>query len=303
MILMYEDTNLTEFVDITACEHRDASGGRSDCLALEMEHAETWYRWGPSADERIEALLNGYSTGTLYLSALLPENGRFRLLATGIPRAARQKDTASYTDITLSGLLERAAAACGMGWTLYGLPDLRYAFLMRKDEGLCGFLDRLLRAEGGCLKACGGALRAVSVAAAQALEPVAELELHPDTPTLRHRVKAGARAMGLTVRGPLGMAEARDAAVSDGPWPVLRMPVPDPVTARRWAQGTLLHLNRGAETLTLTTEFSPNYTALARVDVTGGSGMDGAWLIDEARHDLYNERTRLSLVRCVTTIE
>ena len=72
MNLIYDGTDITPFVNITRCLHRDVSSGRADTLELEMDHAETWYRWKPQTDDAIRLRHGGYDTGRLYLNSILP---------------------------------------------------------------------------------------------------------------------------------------------------------------------------------------------------------------------------------------
>ena len=96
MELYYQGVDIAYMVDITKCIHHEASGGRCDCLEIEMDHAGAWYSWGPKTDDVIVASMNGYQTGTLYLNTIIPQNGKFRILATSVPSAARRKTCATY---------------------------------------------------------------------------------------------------------------------------------------------------------------------------------------------------------------
>ena len=75
------------------------------------------------------------------------------------------------------------------------------------------------------------------------------------------------------------------------------VPARNDIQAARWARGILTHRNRKWETLTLETEFDAGFTAMARIDVTGGTDADGRWLIDEAEHDFIAETSRAVLMR------
>ena len=76
----------------------------------------------------------------------------------------------------------------------------------------------------------------------------------------------------------------------------------DNAQAGRWARGLLRAMNRKAETLIMDTVFDPTMTAMARVDVTGGTDADGSWLVEEAEHDLIDETTRVTLHRAITSV-
>ncbi len=69
--LYYEDSDITNDVDIMECVCRDVSGGRSDCLTLKMDHADKWLRWSPQKNDRLRVVRNGYDSKTMYLNTIL----------------------------------------------------------------------------------------------------------------------------------------------------------------------------------------------------------------------------------------
>ncbi len=115
MQLFYEDTDITDYVDVKSCIHRDVSGGRADGLEMVLEHAEKWFAWKPQRDDRIVVAHNGYTTGTLYLSMILPEDGKYRLTAASMPSHAKRKVWRCYEDTTIQGMMRACAAECGIG--------------------------------------------------------------------------------------------------------------------------------------------------------------------------------------------
>lgn len=104
MRLIYQGTDITDSVDIVSAVHRDVSDGRCDCLELTLDHATAWYGWGPQTDDTIQLTENGYSTGTLYLNTIVPEEDSFRILATAGKSSTRRKAWASYADKTLEDI-------------------------------------------------------------------------------------------------------------------------------------------------------------------------------------------------------
>ena len=94
MRLIYEGKDITQYADVRKCVHRDVSFGRSDSLELELEHAAIWHSWNPQQDDRLQVMHDGYDTGSLYLNTILPEKGRYRILATSLPSAAWRKNLA-----------------------------------------------------------------------------------------------------------------------------------------------------------------------------------------------------------------
>lgn len=302
--LYYEGTNITDYVNITKCIHRDVSQGRADLLDMEMDNAATWYQWGPKADDEIEVTLDGYSTGKLYLNSLRPAGESFRMLASSLPTSAKRPTWASYTYETLESIAHLMATECGMTEKLYGIDgSLRYAFLLRREEGCAAFLNRLGEWEGLAVKAVNGRLRAVSVEWAQTREAERTLWLDTEQPGVIHTIQVEKRWAGLTVCAPGIEVTARDAGVNSGTHRQIALPATNEAEAGRWARGLLLMNNRQAERLKIKTEYDPAMTALNRVDVEGTEKISGAWIVEGVQHDLKNGETETELVRCIDTVE
>jgi phage protein D len=302
--LIYQGTDITPFVDISKCVHRDVSGGRSDSVDMELEHAAAWHRWGPEIDDEIRLIQGGLDTGVMYLNTIWPEDGRYRLVATSLPAAARRKAWKSYHDMTLEDILRACAAECRMSYGLYGLEGgMRYPYLERRDEGCAAFLDRLMALEGGVFKVIGGRLCGIGILWAQEQKAARAIELTAGQEGVQHIRRDGDRWAGLTVRAPWGEAAARDSRAAGDIWPVKTdLPARDAAQAGRWARGLLMQHNRRTEQLRLNTELNTAMTAMARVDIQSGAAANGEWLADEATHDLINRKTQTALVRCITDI-
>lgn len=304
MELYWEGKDITGYVIVTKCVHRDVSHGRSDSLEIEFARAASWHRWGPETDDRIHVILDGYDTGAMYLNTILPEGDRYRIVATSLPTAANRKAWDTYRNFTLESVLNRCATECGMGAKLYGIEGgYRYPFLMRQNESCAAFLDRLGVWEGMAIKAVNGAFRGIGIEYAQKRNPILTLNITPDTTGTQYIRRKNEKRSAITVRTPYAEATARDSA-AEGGYQIIKSEIPamDAATAGRWARGLLLHCNRTAETFRMGMKFNPHMTAMARVDITGGTDADGEWIVDEALHDLKNGSTEIKLFKCITTI-
>lgn len=304
MELYYEGKNITQYADITKCIHRDMGHGRTDCLEMELEHAADWYRWGPKRDDRIAIYKDGYTTGTMYLNAVIPMDGKYRILATGLPSAARRKSWRSYENGTLQGIAATCAAECGMTSSLHGMNGhVRYPYLIRREEGPAAFMDRLLGWEGAVLKTMNGCFTCIDISYAQSLPATRKLTLKADDAGVRHLRRDDLKLAKMVLNTPYGSATATDTAVENGIYEMITdLPVQGYAEASRWARGLLLCRNRQAEELTLNTEFNAAYTAMVRIDIDSDSETAGEWIIDEAEHDLILGKSHLKLLRCITSI-
>ncbi|MGN0996556.1 MAG: hypothetical protein ACI4PG_06585, partial [Candidatus Ventricola sp.] len=258
MQLIYEGVDITDSVDIVSGVHLDAADGRADRLDMTMEHADTWFRWGPREDDELEIVHGGYRTGKLYLNAVIPEGGRFRVAATSAPSAARRKRTRCYEDMTFYQIMDECAAECRMGFAAYGMDkDMTYRYLSRTEQTGMASADWLCRMEGAVLKLYDGQFVAIGIADAQKREAVQTIALESGQEGTYYRRRAGERLRGIRLITPHADGSAQDDGADGEDWETRAdLPVHDDRQAGRWAAGMLLHHNRMTETLELTTGFS-----------------------------------------------
>lgn len=303
MKIIYENTDISKNVQVRHCIVRDTAGERCDSLELEMEDAGKWFRWEPKRDDRIRVTHQDYDAGEMYLHSILPADGRFLIRATALPCAARNRIYRSYTGKTLEEIMSSCGASSGMGSRIYGLDGkTKIPYVQQEDESCAAFLSRLLRMEGAELKCVDGRLTAIGILYAQERNAHQTIRLSADQAGIELQ-KTGEKARTLTVRTPFASCTASDEGVSVG-IQILRndLPARTRLPAGRWARGLLLAHNRRCETLCLQSEFNQGFTAMTRIDVTGGTAMDGNWLIADAEHDLIEGTSKVRMHRCISTI-
>ena len=302
--LTWNGTDITGYCNITGCVHREAAGGKSDTLELQLDRAATWYRWGPEEGDTISADMDGYSTGDLYLTAIIPNGDQYRLIASGMKGAANRKAWDSFENKTFKEILDRCAAEIGMTGKIYGTDErLLEPYCLRKNEGVGKFLNRIAVMEGFKLKTWNGALRAIYLPWAEEQEPAQLMEINSKTSGVTYRRRKSAAWTGLTVKSPQVSALARDTGVSGNNMPVITgLPATTAAEAGRWARNLLKDHNRQTEELRLEQRLNAKLGALTRIDITGETDASGAWIVEEAEHDLKNKSTSALLYRVTDTI-
>lgn len=304
MRILYENTDITDSVMVRACVVREACGERCDSLRIEFDGAGRWMRWAPEVGDRIRVTQDGYDSGELILNSVTPREGRYAIYAASLPVTARKKVWRSYCGMTVSEIAWIAANMSGMGARLYGMEDgAEIGYIEQEDESAPKFLNRLCRLEGAVLRCAGGKFHLVDLKYAQARKPSWAVELRADQAGTDYR-REGMALRALTARSANAEATARDANVGEQhvwaveDWPQIRTRE----QAGRWARGLLADRNRRSECLSIEVSFNPALTALARVDVTGGTDHDGEWIVEEAEHDLFGGWSTAKMRRCVTGI-
>ena len=184
--LIYEGVDITAFVDISECVHRDAAAGRLSSLDIALDGAVEWDGWAPKRGDTVQVELNEYSTGIMYVRAPGPDDGLFRVTAASATDAIFARAWASFEDRTLGQIMRAMAAECGMDWGLFGVSESRkYSYITRNNESCALFLSRLLTAEGATLKCDNGKLLGIGLAYVAGLPIARSLEIAPDQSAFR----------------------------------------------------------------------------------------------------------------------
>ncbi len=304
MEIYYQGKDITGFVIVRRCVARDTAGGRCDSLEIEFENAEKWYGWEPEEDDKILVAHDGYDTGIQYVNTILPEDGRFRIIATALPCKSRRKQYRSFAGKTVEEIMQSAAMACGMDYALFGIDGKTIIpYIQQENEGSAAFLNRLLTCEGATLKCVNGKLTAIGLLYAQARRAHQTVELRADQRGAEYR-RSGAKLHSLTVKTPYADASATDESVptNHSTETVAEHPALNNIQAGRWARGLLLARNRTCESVILQSEFNRGLTAMTRIDITGSTDATGEWLIETAEHDFINKKSSVLMHRCIETI-
>lgn len=309
MEIYYQGTDITDVAQVRACTVRDTCGAKCDGLEISLEDAESWMRWQPQTDDEIRVALDGYNSGTMYVNTVWPEDGEYTILASALPCVARRREYRTYAGKTVEAIVRECANNSNMGYALYGGDgNTVIPYIRQENESAAAFLDRLAAAEGAKLKCAERMYWLIDILTAQATPAVRLIELTAESRGAVY-THSGRRLKTLTVISALATGNATDSAAEEHSQnltiygaPVSGNALQAQVQAGRTARALLLQQNRESETLKLETVFDPALTAMARIDITGGTDADGEWIVDTAEHDLVNKTSKTRLVRCIRTI-
>lgn len=305
MEIMYEGTNITNKVDVRSCVSTDTCGERCDSLDIEFQYSPGWYKWDPKEDDRIQITHNGYDTGIMYVNTILPEDNRYRIIATSLPCKSRSNEWKSFYKKSISEIMGICASSAGMGQALFGVNGgTVIEYIERRNETSAKFLSRLMEMEGAVLKCVNGKLTGIGILYAQGLPAQQTIHFNSEQLNTLYTVN-GSALKSVTIATPKGTGVATDSAVS-GTHSKLKLtdclPVADSGQAKRWAKGKLLNFNRLCESVAIESKFNAGYTAMARIDLEGNTKASGQWLIGEVEHDFINLSSNATLYRCISSI-
>lgn len=300
--LYYRGTDITDDVDIIECVLKDVSGGEADCLNLKVDHADKWFQWGTAKNDTLRVTRAGYDSKTLYLNTIVPEDGAYRIYATGskaVPYPARYQ---KWEKVGFQSIMSTCAGECGMGFSAYGVPAGTYRYLMRNNLSAPVFMEILANREGAVLKALNGQYKAIGVQYAQGLSAMHQLELDDDQMDSEYIDRRDLSWSSCSIKSIFGNGVAVDSKSSGKSRVITDLPVEDDATAYRWAKGILMMHNRQSEILNIEMDFNPGYTAMVRIDVKSRTDANGQWIIDRVEQNLLDGRTKARMYRCITGI-
>ncbi len=295
MQLFYQGKDITSQVEVLEAVCKNAVHEVCGCDIL-LNQADRWYSWKPKTGDTIRLTEGKLDSGLMYLDSVMPADGRFRLIGLAAKMERQAPAWQSWEEKTLGQVAEQMAAESGLGLEMYGISSgYRYKYLVRRFETPIQFMQRLAVLEGGLLKCVDGKLILIGQDYASALAASAVYELKADNILGHWRIGADA-AGAVTGYGLYGTASAQSG--SGGRRYSFYLPAEDTATAKRWARGKLIEKNRYNEIITLRVDFEHTATAMGRVDVTGGTDMDGRWLVKRVEHDYKRRISEMELMRC-----
>lgn len=304
MKIIIGGVDVTASVTVKSAEMTEYSGGRTDALEIEFENGEAWHGWQIAPDTTIRITHKGYDTGIMYVRYTLPENDTYRIIATAIKCGANRKGNKCYQSLTLNQLYAICADECGMQYRLWGMDgNTAYRTLLRRNESPIAFLTEITKREGGTLKVTGGTLVGIGYQEAEKLSASAAIEISDRQYGVSYVKRDADKWKRLYVVSPEATVFSEDMGADGGAEEkTVTLPASDAGMAGRWARGLLAQHNRECESITVMSEFNAGFTAMARVDLKGGTDAKGKWIISECSHDFVNDKSTATLQRATVKV-
>lgn len=297
MIVLYNGTDISAYVNVTACRFEEAVR-QADLLDVEFDRAALWNTWGPKQDDRIEILSGAFSTGEMYLTTLTANGDRARMLAVSMPPCFREERWKCWTNLRLSQMAEQMAGRAGMKPRLYGVDDIQIGYLAQNRESDAEFLRRIGLYEGFAVKCEAGYFNLVGLewAAARKSAVVWAVEQSEESDNFQYRARLGEQWNELTLKGARCSGYYQDTT-GGHPEALVCPELRDEAQAARWTRNVCLAHNTALETVTVETELSAALNTLENAELTDAGPMTGKWSVRRAWHDLVNETSVMEMER------
>lgn len=157
MKLLWNGENIEPKVDIQDIIMHDRAGGLADSIDILFPDPEqAWVKWKPQKGDKIEALVDGYSSGVMYFDGWEINGKTFKAMAISTPEKGKSEAFRAWNGATFIEISKDIAAACGLSLDTYGIVNYTYDRVEQKGSGNLKFLKYLCDREGYCLKCNNG---------------------------------------------------------------------------------------------------------------------------------------------------
>ena len=292
----YNGVDITGNVSVNRCWHDMYAAERSDTLQLRVNDANLlWDRWAPAVGDEIRVDYGTISTGTMFVSRVIPQNGTFDIQAQSAPVSGFELQNKSWQKVKLLQIGEEIAKRNGLSFVSYGVEDRLYSYILQTNESDFAFLNRRARLEGCSFLVYDKTLVLYSEAYMEAVAPTETLAVATDgdykyqdrrfylfgSCTVESGMYAGtftaSNGAGRKYRpGNIGIVNSNQEAA-------------------RFAKNLLRHVNKDCYSGFVRTHILPGYAAASTILLSNerAPSWDGTVFIDHIRNDYVSGKSKI----------
>ena len=179
--LTYNGVDITSKVSISRCWHDMYAANQSDILQIRLNDADVlWDKWAPAVGDEIQVDFGAISTGVMFVSGVMPQNGYIDIQAQSAPASGFELQNKSWQRVKLLQIGEEIAKRNGLSFQSYGVDDRLYSYILQKNESDFSFLSRRARLEGCSFLVYNKTLVLYSEAYMEAVAPSEVLQIALD---------------------------------------------------------------------------------------------------------------------------
>lgn len=181
MQITYNGVNITDRVSVNRCWHDMYAAERSDTLRIRLNDADSlWDKWAPAVDDEIRVDYGSVSTGTMFVSNVIPRNGSFEIFAQSAPASGFALHSKAWQMVRLLQIGKEIAGRNGLSFLSFGVDDRLYGYIQQTNESDFAFLARRARLEGCSFLVYNKTLVLYSEAYMEAVPPLETLNVTVD---------------------------------------------------------------------------------------------------------------------------
>ena len=287
--------DITESISVGACLYEMHAEGEADSLAITFTDTKNqWDKWKPSPEGDTVQITDGaLDSGKMFLDAIKPENGKYKLTAYSTPKSAFSIQSRSFDGLSLPQLANKIAQENKLSVKLYDVPETRFKYAQQKGQNDLAFLQSMCKRAGVSFLIFDESLCLYGEKHIEKKEPAKTITLSANdkftVTTDRHETYSKVELRNGTLTGT-----ASDSNVKTGK--IYRETVQaawaDQADANAEAEAKLRQLNKAGKRaeLTMSTQRELAAGSVINLECTGWSGKAFIYRI---RQDLLNKTSRI----------
>ena len=291
----YNGVDISGSVSVNRCWHDMYAADRSDTLQLRLNDADNiWDKWAPAVGDEIRVDYGSISTGTMFVSRIIPQNGTIDIFAQSAPASGFELQNKAWQKVKLLQIGEEIANRNGLSFVSYGVEDRLYSYILQTNESDFAFLSRRARLEGCAFLIYSKTLILYSESYLEAVTPTETLEVAIDGDYKYHDrrfylygscvVESGMYAGEFSISG--GGRTYRPSRIGI---------VSSNQEAARFAKNLLRHANKDCYSGFVRTHILPGYAAASTITLSNNRApsWDGTVFIDHIRNDYGKGKSKI----------
>lgn len=194
MKIKYNETDISEKVDVKVCIHEEYAEEKADYLRIVFdETSKSWDNWQAEAGDTISIEKDGVSTGILYVKKVIPQSDNFTIKANAMPLGSNNVNNKSWENATFELIGRDIAQRNNLTYRGYGYTNHIYSYVTQSNEKDLLFFERLCVQEGCAMIIHNNSLVVYSEKYIEELENIIELTVSTATqPKFKNKAKFGA---------------------------------------------------------------------------------------------------------------
>lgn len=294
--ITYKGVDITSSVAVNRCYHDMYAHGQSDKLFLRVNDPDNlWDRWSPAIGDEIRVDYGSISTGTMFVTAATPQNGKYDIEAWSAPATGYEARDKSWEKVRFLQFAAEIASRNGLSFSSYGVTDQMYTYLLQSNESDFHFLHRRAKLEGCSFLIYDKKLVLYDDAYMEAQAPAETLEVTVDGDYRYIDDRARLYGSCLIENGLYTSTYSAGNGSSRVLKPAPNFYVGSAGEAARFAKGLLRCANRGCIWGYVLTRIMPGYAAASTVSLSNARApsWDGPVFIDHLRNDYGKGKSKV----------
>lgn len=294
--LTYNGVDISDNISINRCWHDMYASGQSDTLQLRVNDADSlWDTWAPAIGDEIRLDYGTISTGAMFVSKVIPQNGTFDLMAQSAPASGFDLQNKAWQQVRLLQIGKEIAERNGLSFVSYGVEDRLYSYIRQEEESDFAFLSRRARLEGCSFLVYNKTLILYSEAYMEAIAPEETLSVGTDGEYKYSDRRFGLYGSCVVENGIYSGKFTADNSSGRTYRPISIGNVGSAQEADRFAKNLLRYVNKKCYSGYVRSHILPGYAAASTVSLSNSRALswNGPVFIDHIRNDYGNGSSKI----------